>query len=156
MIVLLLGSISGVISEAWQYVTSSVGSGVEGLRSSAEAIREAFGIDYETIRTYQDIAEEAKSAWERLNELPDFYRVNRNFALETDFDFRRDYVMHMKVHAFDLNTGEYIDQWITVESDEALTKQQWFDLGREATFDTPFGTDLVLEYATEFQYYVKA
>ena len=151
----MLGNIKSSIGRAFSYVVSSVERGISQIASVTQNIAEAFDYDYGTIRTYQEVVETAKDTWTKLNELPDFYRITDKFALTTEFDYRYKHIMTMQVHAYDKNTQQMVDQWITIESDTSHTKQEWFELATEAVIDTPFGTDLVLEYASEFQYYVR-
>lgn len=151
--IFVLGGLTSSIKRGWQYIVSSVVRDIGQLSQDAKTIADELGLDISEVTKYQDVAKDALDAWQKLIDLPDFYRVTSKFGIETPFDYRDKYIMQMKVHAWDKNTGEFVDQWITVESGSRKTKQEWFELARQATIDTPFGTDLVLEYATDFRYY---
>ncbi len=89
--------------------------------------------------------------WKKtVKALPTTYMVRENMHLETDWDWREEYIMQMKVSGYSEEIGQRITKYITVESDKLLTKQEWRWFGQQAVDDTlgsiPFIIDRFDEY----------
>lgn len=155
MIILQIGSIFGAIKEAWHFVGSAVKSAI----GSEEAQRLITPISDllkpQDVDLYYGLYSEAVEAWQKITNIPDEYLVNKEFAILSPFDWRQEHIVKMRIHGIDTITGELVDTWITVESNKELTKGEWLQLGQEAVFDSPFGYSYEIEYASEFEYYIK-
>lgn len=94
----------------------------------------------------------AQEGWrETVKEIPMTYIVRENMFQSTDWDFKEQYIMQMKVSGYSKEIGRRITKWVTVENDKLLTKQEWLWYAQEAVNNTigsiPFEIDRVHEYA---------
>lgn len=155
MIIFLFGGILEGIKQAWHYVTSAVERGIKSV-TSYERVKEA-GLDVikDSWVESWDLYEAAKEAWDKIRDLPEFYKISPEFSVATPFDWRQQHIMKMKIHAVDANTGEWVEQWITVESNTELSKAEWLMQADEAVTDSPFGYTYDIQYVSEYEYYQK-
>lgn len=150
------GGVKSAIKQATTWVSSAVKSSL-GAEETYQDISDFLDPDLtegEFIGQYE-LYEDSLGVWSKITDLPDFYRIPENFATPTSLDYRQKHIMKMKVQAFDLNTDEVIERWITVESDTPMQKSSWISAGQSAASDTLAGTDLIIEEVLEFEYYIK-
>lgn len=88
---------------------------------------------------------------ETIKQVPETYNIRENMFTETDFDFREEYVMQMRVSGYSEEIGQRITKWVTVESDKIITKREW-RWGAQDALDAGLGSpplviDRVLEWA---------
>jgi hypothetical protein len=151
----MFGSIGSAIQSGWQFIASGVKSGVESTISIARNVSEALSLEYEDVLSGVETAQEAVSAWTKLNELPGFYDVTDKFALKTTFDYREKYVMQMEVVGKDTVSGKDINVWVTLENDKPLTKEEWLEYARKEFTDHPFGYSYIIDYVNDWNYYIR-
>lgn len=160
--IFILGSLGSGLNKAWQYIQSGVVSGVQSSIEIARTVAEGLKEDYTEVLAGVSTVEDIERGFTKLADIPDFYSVTSEFAAETTFDYEQNHVMKMKVHGTDKATGLNVDSWVTVESKTGLnadgrkmTKQDWFNSAQEGVFESPFGYSWDLDYADEFEYYIK-
>ncbi len=151
--VFFLGGILKGITQAWHYVASAVDRGLTAVGSYVQVSDAGIVVSQKDWEQSYDLLKEAQEGWRKITDIPEFYSIPGQFALDSPFDWRRRHVMKMKIQGVDLNTGESIEQWITVENDKALTKSQWLGLADQAVSDSPFGYDYRIDYVSEYEYY---
>jgi hypothetical protein len=87
---------------------------------------------------------------DKIQNLPMSYKVSDPMFQEVDWDLRGTYAIQMKVSGYSEELGMRLTKWITVESDELLTKKEWQYYAQMAVTDTigspPFIIDTFLEY----------
>lgn len=87
---------------------------------------------------------------EKIKEVPITYNITPAMFEPTDFDYHSKYVVQMKVSGYSEELGMRITKWVTVESDEILTKSEWRYGAQQAINDTigsiPLSIDSFLEY----------
>lgn len=155
MTILILGSLISGAKEVWHYVVSSVDRGIDVITSREIITPISDVLDDDEFRDTYALASDALDAWGQIANIPESYTVSDSFAIESDFDWRQNHIMKMKIHGVDINTGETIEQWITVESEKPLSRGEWLNLGQEAVTDSPFGYSYEIEYVSEYEYFTK-
>lgn len=155
MIIFSFGSIFGAIKEAWHYVGSAVKRGVSSERLSEIITPISSILSPEDIDLYYGLYEDAVENWQRITQIPEEHLIREEFSIKSGFDWREDHIMRMRISGTDINTGELIDSWITVESERELTRGEWLQAGQEAVFDSPFGYSYEIDYVSEYEYYIK-
>jgi len=75
---------------------------------------------------------EALGGYERFKDIPWTYTIASHFYEPSPFDWRAQYVMRMEVRGWSDELGQYVTKWVTVESDELLTKHEWRDYAQES------------------------
>lgn len=138
---------------AWEYVVRAAREGLsasEGLRQYREgggAIRNQTWYDaYAEARIVDEIGDQ-------IGELPDFYTVNPFLATNSPFDWRQEWIMQIEVWGEITETEERVSRWITVESDEPLTKAEYLDLAQQAVDYTPGSIPFQIISATDWAFY---
>jgi hypothetical protein len=155
LIILIFGGIVTAVKNVFHYVTSAVERAIGSSESYDQATSAGLSTDQDSwIETY-DLYSEAREGWQRIVDLPEFYKVSEEFSVSSPFDWRQQHIMKMKIHGKDLNTGELVEQWITVENDTALSKTEWLQKGNEAVIDSPFGYSYEIDFVSEYEYYQK-
>lgn len=87
---------------------------------------------------------------ERIEEIPMTYNVPETMFEPTDFDYRAKYIMSMKVSGYSEELGTRITKYVTVESDEILTKAEW-RWGAQQAVDRTLGSPVfVLDKISEY------
>lgn len=155
MVILFFGGILEGIKQSWHFITSSVERGLTSVQSYVQARRGGLAVTEAHWKAGVGLYEEAKEAWEKIMDIPGGYKISEEFSIASPFDWRRQHVMKMKIHGFDTNTGEQIEQWITVESDTELSKYEWLNRADAAVTDSPFGYSYEIGYVSEYEYYQK-
>lgn len=155
MTIFILGGLGQFVKDAWHYVTSAVRSDVP--REVASKIISPISdfLDDSDIDVYYGLYEDSVEVWQRIHNIPNEHTITETYAIDTPFDWRRQHVMKMRVQGIDINTGQLIDSWITVESDTELSKGEWLNLAQEAVIDSPFGYSWEVDYVAEYEYYQK-
>lgn len=87
---------------------------------------------------------------EKVTEIPITYTVPEQMFDPRDWDLTGKYAMQMKVTGKLVETGERITKWVTVESDELLTKAEWRDYAQDALFDTIGSPDMEIDGFLEY------
>lgn len=155
MIILIFGGILEGIKRIGHWVHSAVKHGI-GVREAEELIGPLDRtVDATEFRQAYDAYQEARSGWQQIRDIPEQYKIAEEFSATSPFDWRQQHIMKMKIHGTDLNTGEQIEQWITVESDNALSKSEWLNLADNAVSDSPFGYSYDIDYVSDYEYYQK-
>lgn len=152
----MFGFVGKAISDVWKYAEKAVSFGLDKVESFKDVV--AGGIDIDSVEWsgLYDQAEEAKETWSRINGIPGEYTIGSEFAIRSEFDWREKYVMKMKILAEDLETGVVSEQWITVESKNLLTRNEWDYYASEAVTDSPMGYSLDVYAVYEYNLYAKA
>jgi hypothetical protein len=137
--------------DAFSYIRRGVGEGLTATnalkqyRAGGGAIR-----DSSWYRLYKETFNQ--EGWrETVKELPTTYTVTPKMHQETDWDFKEEFVMQMRVSGYSEEIAQRVTKWVTVESDRPLTKAEWRWNAQVAVSDTigsiPFMIDRFLEYA---------
>lgn len=160
MTILIISGIWGGITSGVKQIVSFVSSGVRrglGQEETYEQIKDYLPDDIieDVIAGQYNLFEEFKTDWARINTIPDEYIVGREYGLATSLDYRQNYIMRIKVAAYDFNTGEEVERWITVESNKELTLEEWQSSAIDAARETLAGTDLFIEDYLEYEYFIK-
>lgn len=159
-VILVLGGLWGGIKQATRsvahWVSSAVSSGV-GQQEAYDDIADVLSddVDIEEFLGQYDLYQDALPTWDKIKDIPETHIVSEEFALPTSLDYRRNHIMKMKVSAYDVASENFVEQWITVESDKLLTRAEWEREATKNTLDTLAGTNLVIVDILETQYYVK-
>lgn len=87
---------------------------------------------------------------ENVFKIPMTYTVPETMFDPVDLDYRAKYVMNMKVSGYSSELNTRIVKWVTVESNELLTKSEWRYNAQEAVNNiigsTPFIIDNIYEW----------
>lgn len=87
---------------------------------------------------------------DKIEQLPISYKVTESMFQDVDWDLRAKYAIQMKVSGYSEELGQRIVKWVTVESDELVTKAEWRYGAQMAVNDTigspEFTIDTFLEY----------
>ena len=67
-----------------------------------------------------------------IKQVPMTYNVRETMFTHMDFDFREQYVMQMKVTGYSTELGQRVTKWVTVESPNIITKQEWVWAAQDA------------------------
>lgn len=141
------------INVAWEYVVRAAKEGLsatEGLRQYREgggSIRNEFWYD-----AYHQ-AQEIDEIGQQIQDLPDFYNVNKYLATDSPFSWRQEWIMQMEVVGDDPETQERYTRWVTVESDEPLTKGEYSDAAQESIYGTPGSIPFQIVDVTDYVFY---
>lgn len=149
------GGILEGAKRVWHFITSGVRSGVESaaVTTALEPVQDIF--DISTVDETYGLYDEAIDNWQKIHNIPDFHTISEDFSLSSPFDWKQDHIMQMRIQGIDLNTGEQVDTWITVENDRAVSKDEWLGMAQEAVEDSPFGYSYSVDYVAEWEYYTK-
>lgn len=110
---------------AFAFVRRSVSEGMSG-RAGLKAFRAGGGhIGNEYWFSLYKTAFNIDGWKESIKQVPMTYNVRENMFTHTDFDFREEYVVQMKVTGYSEDLGQRVTKWVTVESDHIMTKQEW-------------------------------
>jgi len=141
--------------KAFSYVQSAVERGMTataGLaqyRSGGGAIRDSswFGLFKETFAQV--------GVRENILKIPETYTIPDSMFQESDFDFRSKYVAQMKVTGYSEELKQRITKWVTVESDQLVTKAEW-RYGAQQAIDGKLGSpDFIIDRIIEWQTFVR-
>ena len=92
---------------------------------------------------------------ENVLRIPETYTIPESMFQPTDFDFRSKYVAQMKVRGYCPELEQRITKWVTVESDELVTKREW-RYGAQQAVDAGLGApDFIIDTILEWQTYVR-
>lgn len=82
---------------------------------------------------------------EQIKDIPITYNITEAMFEPTDFDYHSKYVMQMEVSGYSEELGMRITKWVTVESDEILTKAEWRYGAQQAINDTIGSIPLIVD-----------
>lgn len=141
------------VNEAWSFVLRAA---QEGLRPS-EALRQ-YRAGGGTIRNeyWYDAynrAEEVAEIGSKIQDMPYEYSVNPQLATDSPFNWRQEWIMQIEVWGTDPQTQEQYKRWITVESDEPLTKYEYLDYAQESIDKTPGSLPFEVGEASDWVFY---
>ncbi|NIW97358.1 MAG: hypothetical protein GWN13_03765 [Phycisphaerae bacterium] len=144
------------VNEAWSFILRGAKEGL----SPTEALRQ-YRDGGGTIRNeyWYDAYREAQIVDEigqQILDLPDYYTVNPYLATDSPFMWRQEWVMQIEVFGEDPETQERYSRWITVESDEPLTKEEYYDMAQDVIDGTPGSIPFQIVSATDFVFYRRA
>lgn len=141
------------VNQAWEYILRGVKEGL----TATEALRQyrsgGGGIRNEYWYDAWHKAEDVDRIGIQIQKTPDFYDINPNLATESPFDWRQEWVMQVEVFGEDPETFERYRRWVTVESDEPLTKADYLDMAQEAINYTPGSIPFQIIDATDWVFY---
>lgn len=141
------------VNVAWEFVLRGAKEGLtatEALRQYRDgggAIRNQYWYDA------WNSAKEVDEIGRQIDALPDYYQVNPYLATDSPFDWRQEWIMQIEVFGEDPETQERYTRWVTVESDEALTKGEYLDLAQEAIDYTPGSIPFQIIESSDFIFY---
>lgn len=93
----------------------------------------------------------ANIGWrETIEELPDSYTISEKMYRQVDWDLREKYAVMGKVRGWSEELGQYIEKWVTVESDRPLTKGEFRGYMQQAIDDTIGSPDMEVEEVFEW------
>lgn len=117
---------------AFAFVRRSVSEGMSG-RAGLKAFRAGGGhIGNEYWFSLYKTAFNIDGWKETIKQVPMTYNVRENMFTKTNFDFREQYVMQMKITGYSEDLGQRVTKWVTVENDKIITKQEWVWGAQEA------------------------
>ena len=141
------------INVAWEYVLKAAKEGLtatEGLRQYRDgggAIRNQYWYDaYNEAQVVDEIGQQ-------IVDLPNYYQVNPYLATDSPFAWRQEWVMQMEVHGNDPETNEAYTRWITVESDNPLTKEDYGEAAQNSIDGTPGSIPFNIDDVTDYVFY---
>lgn len=143
------------IREAWGYVESAVDRGLTALQGVAQYVSGGGEIATEEFAGAHDFIADAKDTWAGISAIPRTYKVAEAFGVPSPFDWTRKHVMKMKIGFTDLHTGEKGIKWITVESDEAMSRQEWDAYGQSAVLGMVTSDDVWIDDVMDYEYYIR-
>lgn len=153
--VFIFGGILEGIKQSWHYVTSSVNRGLTATQSYIQIKRAGLAVSESLWKESYDTFRESQNTWKKIMEVPEYYKIGEQLAVKSPFDWKRQHIMKMKINAVDVNTGKWVEQWITVENDTALSKREWLLKADDAVMNSPFGYSYHIQYVSEYEYYQK-
>lgn len=110
---------------AFAFVRQGVESGLSG-RAALKQYRAGGGhIGNENWFSLYKSAFNISGYRETIKQIPMTYNVRETMFTDVDFDFREKYVMQMKVRGWSEELGMNITKWVTAESPNIITKQEW-------------------------------
>lgn len=135
---------------AFAFVRKGVESGLSG-RAALKEYRAGGGhIGNESWFSLYKSAFNISGYRETIKQVPMTYDIRKTMFTDVDFDFREEYVMQMKVTGFSEDIGQRVTKWVTVESPNIITKQEWVWGAQEAVDSgirsPPLIIDRVLEW----------
>lgn len=87
---------------------------------------------------------------DKIEQLPVTYKVTEAMFQDVDWDLRAKYAVQMKVSGYSEELGQRIVKYVTIESDELVTKAEWRYGAQQAIDDTigspVFTVDTFIEY----------
>ena len=87
---------------------------------------------------------------ETIQQVPMTYNVRENMFTPEPVNWKREFVMQMKVSGYSEETGTTITRWVTAESDRVLTKQEWL-WSAQQIIDDRIGSDpLIVDRVKEW------
>lgn len=89
-------------------------------------------------------------ARERIEEIPMTYNVPETMFNPTDYDFQSKYIMSMKVSGWSSELGMRVTKYVTVESDEIVTKAEWRWGAQQAVNNTLGSPDILIDRIWEY------
>ena len=120
-------------------------AGLSEYRSGGGAIR-----DSSWFRVFRETFAQV-GVRENILRIPETYVIPDSMFQKTDFDFRSKYVAQMKVTGYSEELHQRITKWVTVESDELVTKREW-RYGAQQAIDAGLGSpDFIIDRITEWQ-----
>lgn len=151
-----MGFLSSALSGVWSFAKAAVTSGYDKLESFADVVAGGLTVSSEDWSEAFDVMEQQKEVWGAIKAIPETYRVKGEFGLQSELDWRDKHVMTMKVEAYDFDTGETSERWITVENDTELTRAEWNDLAFSEFGDADTGGYLDIYSILDYEYYIRA
>lgn len=151
----MLGFISKPIAKAWGYAEKAISWGIEKAESFVDVSVGGLVVSEKEWSEAFDLAEQAKEIWASIPDIPGEYVVKKEFSVLSEFDWRDRYVMKMKTSVKDMATGQLREEWITVESDELLTRNEWDELAREIVGDEEATTWYTIYEILEYNFYTR-
>lgn len=141
------------VNEAWSFILRGAKEGL----TATEALRQyrsgggriANEYWYDAFREAQIVDD----IGQQIADLPDYYTVNPYLATDSPFQWRQEWVMQIEVWGEDPETQERYSRWITVESDEPLTKEEYYDYAQDVIDGTPGSIPFQIISATDFVFY---
>lgn len=144
------------IKSAWGYIESAVSSGLDRAGSFVQYVSGGGEVDRTDWFRGYDVVKEGETGWDRLPYVPKSYVVGEQFANESPFDWRQQYVMKMKLSVKDLQTGEFSERWVTVESDELMTMEEWEYYGAESGLQGLEGSEFETMDFLEYEFFQRS
>lgn len=110
---------------AFAFVRRAVGDGMSG-RAGLKEYRSGGGkIGNEYWFSLYKTAFNISGNRDTIKQIPMTYNVRDTMFAHTEFDFREQYVMQMEVTGYSTELEQRVTKWVTVESPQVITKQEW-------------------------------
>lgn len=141
------------VNRAWEYILSAVKQGLRPT-STLQAYRDAG--EHIGNQLWFDAWHEAVQAdivGEKIGRLPDWQEFNPNLAIDSPFDWRQQWVVQLEVWGEDPETFERYTRWVTVESDDPLSKMDYWDMAQDAISYTPGSIPFQIMDVTDWLFY---
>ncbi len=148
----IFGGVTGAVRQVAHFVSSSVSRGLGAVKSYS-SVRDLVAGVTETDWTKQyDIFKSGKDAWSRISDIPSEYIVTDEFALDTSFAYKGQNVMRLKLSALDLDTGEFLEKWVTVESDKKHSREAWIGMASDSVSESLAGYNYEVIEVLDYEY----
>lgn len=141
------------VNRAWEYILSAVKSGLQQT-ATLKAYRDAG--EHISNQYWGDAwheAEQVDMMGQKLQRLPEWEDFNPNLAIDSPFDWRQEWVVQIEVWGEVPETHERYTRWVTVESDEPLSKMDYYDAAQDAINFTPGSIPFTIMDATDWVFY---
>jgi len=113
------------MKSVFQFVLKGV-RGALSKKVTVETITELTeGVSEGEVSQLWDVAEYQPQKAEKLRNLPKTYTPSEELGVIVDWDLEKEHVMQMKIKFWSESNQTWMEQWITVESDEPLTMLEW-------------------------------
>lgn len=90
-----------------------------------------------------------------IMEIPKTYTIPETMSTRSGMDWTEKYIFQGEWQGVDPKTGSRFKRWVTVESNELLTKSEWEFYSQQAVDMTPGSIPIIIERLTDANFYVK-
>lgn len=139
--------------KAWQWVQSGL---ERGMTATATVKEYRAGGGHISNEYWYALYREGFSLYgkrERIQQVPMSYVVPETMSTESWFDYEEQYVMMVKLYGTNPLSGERFSSFVTVESNQLLTRREWLNLAGDAINNTPGSLPMVVDYSTSWSFF---
>jgi len=116
---------TSAMKSVFQFVRKAVYGLIERETAIETITRGIPDISREEVSKLWDVAEYEPTKSEKLMDLPKTYVPSVELGTLVDWDLKQKYAMQVNVHFWSESRQEWMDMWVTAESDEPLAMVEW-------------------------------
>lgn len=144
-------SIKGI----FQYILQGVGLGKVYSKIESILKPEIKLIEQQQLLSKYHDVKEIYEKGKLIESLFSLNRIDKSLGTVSAWDWKREFTMRAKISGYDAISGGFLEQYVTVNSDTPLSKEEWINMLEQAGSSLFGRYEISVKSVSDFQYFIR-